>query len=332
MDEGTSRGPEALARSTLLRQRAGAALVDAFCTGLTRGGRLLPQSRSELHAVEVLRDVAYLPDGGSAHRLDLYRPRGPGGPRPVVLYIHGGAFRALSKETHWVFGVVFARQGFVALNLNYRLAPAHPFPAALEDVAAAYCWAVQHAAHYGGDPARVVVAGESAGANLALGLALATCYRRPEPWARAVFDTGVVPRAVLPACGVLQVSDPERYWRTQPRSFFVRDRLSEVGQTYLRGARVPEEGGLELADPLLVLERAGAPARPLPAFFVACGTADVLLEDSRRLARALQQLGARCEARDYAGEPHAFLAFVHTRAGARRHWEDAFRFLAQQLH
>ena len=327
----TAAGP-ALARTALLRQRAGAALVDAFCTGLTRGGQLLPRARTALHAVEVLRDVAYLPDGSGAHRLDLYRPREPGGPRPVVLYIHGGAFRALSKETHWVFGVVFARHGFLALNINYRLAPAHRFPAAVEDACAAYRWAVENVARYGGDPARVVVAGESAGANLALALALATCYRRPEPWARAVFDTGAVPRAVLPACGVLQVSDPERYWRTRSLNFFVRDRLSEMAQDYLCRADAPGARSLELADPLLLLERAQAPARPLPAFFVACGTADVLLEDSQRLERALQRLGAPCEARYYPGEPHAFQVLVTARSGADLHWDDAFRFLAQQLH
>lgn len=321
----------ALARSLLLRKRLGGLLVDGFFAGLARGFQLLPRARPATHGVEVLKELAYLPDGSVAHRLDLYRPRERSGPLPVVLYIHGGAFRALSKDTHWVFGLVFARRGYVVVNINYRLAPEHRFPAAVEDVCAAYRWVVENVARYGGDPARILVAGESAGANLTLALALTTCYRRPEPWARAVFDTGVVPRAVLPACGILQVTDPERYWRKHPLHFFLRDRLSESADCYLRGVRVPREGGLDLADPLLVLERGQPPERPLPPFFVACGTGDVLLEDSKRLERALQRLGAPCEARYYEGEPHAFHAFVTVRPHARRHWEDVFHFLEQRL-
>ena len=62
-----------------------------------------------------------------------------------------------------------------------------------------------------GDPSRIAVAGESAGANLVMALTVACCYPREEPWARAVFDAGVVPKVVAPACGLFQVSDMRRY-------------------------------------------------------------------------------------------------------------------------
>src|SRR5690606_7801756 len=133
------------------------------------------------------------------------------GPLPTVLYVHGGAFRSLSRRTHWLMGLAFARAGFVVANVDYRLAPAHPFPAAVQDVCAAYTWWAAHAADHGGDPGRLVLAGESAGANLVTSLAICAAWRRPEPWARAVFDAGVAPRAVLPACGILQVSRAERF-------------------------------------------------------------------------------------------------------------------------
>ena len=54
------------------------------------------------------------------------------GPRPVLMYVHGGAFRSLSKDTHWIMGLAFARRGFVVANVNYRLAPEHRFPAGLD--------------------------------------------------------------------------------------------------------------------------------------------------------------------------------------------------------
>jgi acetyl esterase len=176
----------------------------------------------------------------------------------------------------------------------------------------------------------VVLAGESAGANLATALAVATCYERPEPWARAAWDTGVLPRAVLAACGVLQVSDPARFWRRKRLSRFVIDRFEEVTESYLGSAAAAPAAERELADPLLVLERGIPPARPLPAFFAPVGTADPLLDDTRRLDRALKRLGVPCEARYYPGEPHAFHAFVF-RERARECWRHAFEFLERTL-
>src|SRR5262249_8451053 len=153
--------------------------------------------------------------GRDHHRLDVYRPlrERRSAPWPVVLYVHGGGFRILSKDTHWMMGLAFARNGYLVFNINYRLAPRHPFPAALSDAADAYAGVARNAASFGGDLSRLVVAGESAGANLAAALAVAACYRRSEPWSRTVWDTGLVPRAALPACGILQVSDTERFSR-----------------------------------------------------------------------------------------------------------------------
>ncbi len=246
-----------------------------------------------------------------------------------MLYVHGGGFRVLSKETHWIMGLALARRRLLVLNIEYRLAPRHPFPAALEDTCAAYRYLLAHAARLGGDPGRVVLAGESAGANLVASLALACCSERPEPFARAVFAAGAVPRAVLPACGVFQVSDPGRFGRRRPLPAWVRDRLEEVSESYLGGA--PADPTLrELADPLLVLERDGALARPLPPFFLAAGTRDVLLDDSRRLAAALARRGVRHELHVFEGEIHAFQAFAW-RAAARRFWRLAYAFLEREL-
>ena len=315
-------------RSTVRRARvkAGAFVVDNLFRGLAAAGRLHPDANPARHGIEVTRDLPYRDGGAVEHLLDVWRPTHVATPMPIVFYVHGGGFRFLSKDTHWVMALSFARAGYLVFNVSYRLAPQHPFPAAVEDIADAWRWALAHAAEHGGDTSRIVVAGESAGANLALGLTLSTCYRRTEPHARAVFDAGVVPRACLPMCGMLQVSDPARFARRKKLARFIADRIDEVAEAYLFGHEhaTPEE--LELADPLRVVERGDAPERPLPPFFAAVGTADPVLDDTRRLEAALQKANVPHEVRYYPGEPHAFHALVF-RKPARDCWTRTFKFL-----
>lgn len=314
------------------RRRAGAILVDGFFHGAARLGQQHPLSRPERHGIEVERDVPYVPGSAlSEHRLDVYRPHGATGPSPVVLYVHGGGFRMLSKDTHWVMGLAFGRRGYLVFNVSYRLAPQHPFPAAVEDVAAAYEWVVRHAERHGGDLSRLVLAGESAGANLVASLALETVVPREEPFARRVFETGVVPRAVVPACGIFQVSDVRRLVRRKPSiSRFIADRLEEVEQTYLGADPSRHLASLDLADPLVWVERGPRLARPLPPFFLPVGTKDPLLPDTRRLAHALRSLGGVAVDRYYRGELHAFHAFPFL-PNARRCWTDTYDFLDEHL-
>jgi acetyl esterase len=135
---------------------------------------------------------------------------------------------------------------------------------------------------------------------------------------------------VLPACGILQVTDVERFQRRKQKlSPFLRDRLREVEESYLPDTQ-PRGPARDLADPLVWLERAPAPERPLPPFFAAVGTADVLLDDTRRLKAALDRLGTPCEARYYPGEVHAFHALVW-RPGARAFWRESFAFLDRHV-
>ena len=320
-----------MSAASALRRRLGAVIVDNFFRGAASAGRLHPLAKPERHRVEVLRDIPYRREGGHEHKLDIYRPTDRPLPLPIVLYVHGGGFRILSKDTHWVMALAFARRGYLVFNIDYRLAPQNPFPAAPEDAAAALAWTVENAERYGGDPGRIFLAGESAGANLITALTIATSYERPEPWARALFDLDVRPRAVVPACGLLQVSDPARFLRRKSSiGTFINDRISEVSSAYLDGAINHSPGSLDLADPLLVLERGLAPARPLPPFFIPVGTGDPVLDDSRRLKSALDRLGTPAEIRFYKGEPHAFHAMVW-RKNAQQCWKDTFTCLDQHL-
>lgn len=314
----------AVARIASARRAFGGRATEAFFEGISAGCKALPNARRALANVEIIRDVAYGPL--AEHRLDIYRPtRALDGPAPAVLYIHGGGFRILSKESHWVMGLAFARMGAVVFSIDYRLAPKHPFPAAAEDACLASTWVHANAAAYGADPTRLVVAGESAGANLTCVVGVAAAWRRPEPWAQAVFDAGVRPLALMPACGLLQVSDIGRIKRRRPDiGGFVLDRLGEVSTGYLPGAPEP------LADPLRIIEDAAAPERPLAPMFIPCGTRDPLIEDSRRLAAACAARGVDHALRIYPGGMHAFHAFVW-RPAARQCWADHREFFAQYV-
>lgn len=322
-------GQRRLSRRERLRQRAGAALVDNFFRGASSLGKRAGLARFDRHGVEVIRDLPYLKTGRLDHTLDVYRPTDRSGPLPVVLYVHGGGFRILSKDTHWVFGLVFARRGFVVFNVNYRLAPTHPFPAALEDVSDAWRWVLENAPLFGGDPSNIIVAGESAGANLVTSLTLASCFDHDAPFARAVHEQGVVPRAVLAACGLFEVGNHERF-AALGHSLFTLDRIAEVGQAYRDCAHCPDEW-LPFCDPLLFLEGCPTPAkRALPPFFLPVGTWDPLIDDTRRMKRALDDLGVHAEAPEYKRMPHAFHAFLLSPT-ARRCWVDHFAFLERVL-
>lgn len=312
--------------------------AETFFETLSGMASLHPAASPRRHGIEVERDVIYGPDR-KWHRLDLYRPVGRPGPWPVVLYVHGGAFHLLSKDTHWLMGLVFARYGFLVANISYRLAPRHPYPAAIQDTCAAYGWLAERISQLGGDPTRVAVAGESAGGNLVTALALTACQPRPEPWARAVYDTGLVPRAALPFCALLEVSRPERFSERRPLPRWIDGMIRDASASYLHGYPLEPCAETELADPLRVLEHAaglsegeGAArfARPLPAFFAPVGTRDPLLDDTRRLEKALAALSVPCEARYYPGGIHAFHALVWNPA-ARRCWRDALAFLDRYM-
>ena len=162
------------ARSLLARARkraVGMGLETMFET-LSRAGKVHPYARTLRRSAEVIRDIPYAGESGHPHTLDIYRPRDAvSGPRPVMFYIHGGGFVILSKDTHWMFGYEYARRGFITVNVNYRLAPRHPYPLPLQDVAQALAWVVDNIEQYGGDPGHICFAGESAGGNLATALA-----------------------------------------------------------------------------------------------------------------------------------------------------------------
>jgi acetyl esterase len=111
-----------------------------------------------------------LPGPAGAMRARLYDPGGGGGAggRALLVYYHGGGWVIGDLDTHdGVCRFLAAHSGALVLSVDYRLAPEHPFPAAVEDAGAAFAWAAAHAAELGADPERIAVGGDSAGGNLA---------------------------------------------------------------------------------------------------------------------------------------------------------------------
>lgn len=138
----------------------------------------------------VARNIAYGPH--ARHVLDVHRPAGdaPGG-HPVLIFVHGGGFIRGDKSERDNAGRYFSRNGVLAILPNYRLGPKSQWPAGAQDVAAVFQWAREHAAEHGGDPRRIIVAGESAGAAHA---------------AAAVLVRGLQPEGGIRPAGAILVS------------------------------------------------------------------------------------------------------------------------------
>jgi triacylglycerol lipase len=126
------------------------------------------QEKESYSGIKVARDVKYGPDPRNI--VDVFTAEGAAGAQPVLMFVHGGGLIRGSKRTP---GSAFydnimlwaARNGMVGVNIEYRLAPAHPWPAGAEDMGAAVRFIAENAATYGADPARIFLMGHSAGAT-----------------------------------------------------------------------------------------------------------------------------------------------------------------------
>ncbi len=118
--------------------------------------------------VVVEKGIEYTNPDNQHLQLDIARPATGDGPFPAVICIHGGGFRAGSRDGYLGLIQQLAARGYVAVTVSYRLAPKYPFPAAVHDVKAAVRWLRANAAKYKIDPNRIGATGGSAGGHLAL--------------------------------------------------------------------------------------------------------------------------------------------------------------------
>lgn len=295
---------------------------------------MLPDADLGRQSLALVRDVPYLehrgrPRHGRASLLDVYVPTRAPKPLPVVMYVHGGGFAMLSKDTHRIMAVAIARKGYLVFNINYRLGPKHLYPSPLEDACEALLWVQNNAARFGGDPSRIAIAGESAGGNLVTALAVAASYRREEPFARRVFDAGIDLRAVVATYGFLDLGYTDRYMAHPRLPSWAKTMLVDAARSYLGHDYRAACARAPLASPLCLIEN-GAPDRALPPFFVSVGTRDPLLTCSRRLKAALDRHDTRCVLHVSPGEIHGYDALLW-RPRAREKWQAAHEFLSEHL-
>lgn len=219
-----------------------------------------------------------------------------------ILYIHGGGFIACSPKTHRPVTGAFARRGFTVFVPDYRLAPEHPFPAAIDDAVAVWrSFAAE-------GPAFVV--GDSAGGNLALVLMVrARDESLPAPLAAVLFS----PWTDLLGTGTSHKANAKR------DALFSPVALRQVAATYL-GAADPSQ---PFASPLY------ADLTGLPPLLIHCSVSELLRDDAIQLAAKAQSVGVRVSLNVFPVVGHVW-QFAHSVVPeARRSLDEAASFLRQ---
>ena len=224
---------------------------------------------------ELVKEVAI--DPTTPATADVLVPMGPG-PHPVLVYFHGGAWVAGSPQSHRKLTARFAQAGYLVVSVDYRLAPEHPFPAGLHDCIAAVRWTARHAERFGGDPARLAIGGDSAGANLAAATAISL--------RRAIGSPKI--SAMLLIYGVFDMSDLG----------------SPSANRFLHDAYLPGSLAGLLADPRVSPIHA---AHKLPPSYVVIGSQDALLAQSQALRDELAAAGTPHVYLEESGMPHGFM-------------------------
>jgi acetyl esterase/lipase len=277
-------------------------------------------------AVRERLDVRYHP-GRDRQTLDVFSPQGAEG-RPVVLFVHGGAWVFGDKNLFGLYrrvGRYFARNGVVAVLVNYRLSPKVRHPEHARDVARAFAWARRNARAYGGDPDRIVLCGHSAGAHLVSLVGTAEEYLRDPALGLSDGDRSAL-RGVIAVCGVYRIPAPDEF----------REMFGEI-LCCLRVGRTPlvppavapvlarHGGGLNLfrmvfGDGEEVRRRASplAQVRPgLPPFLVLYAAVEVprLAGMAADFSEALTRAGTEAELREVPGCTHNTILFRLGRPG-----------------
>jgi acetyl esterase len=218
----------------------------------------------------------------------VYRPEPTGSPPQAAVFFHGGGWVLGGLDSHDTLCRELAAQaGVVLVAVDYRLAPEHPYPAGLDDCAAATRWVAAHAADLGADGSRLGVVGDSAGASLAAGVAML---------ARDHGDVAVTLQ-VLAYPALDPAMDTASYKQNADDPFLSRSEMETYWSYYL-GDSAPDR----LAAPALAPGLAGLP----PAYMMVAGR-DVLRDEGAAYAERLAAAGVPVRLRRFDDMVHGFL-------------------------
>ena len=248
----------------------------AACSPLTALNTLSPRDP----AARPGRDIAYGPL--PRQKLDVYTPRRGATAAPVLVFFYGGSWNSGRRQDYAFAGRALAARGFVTVVPDYRLYPEVRYPEFLRDGAAAIRWARDHAAEYGGDPKRIVLAGHSAGAYNAVMLSLDGEF---------LSEAGVDPANIKAVAGL-----------SGPYYFLPLDDPSTI-------AAFGEYPDLPGTQPAKYVSAAS------PAAFFGHGGADTLVKpsNSEGLGRKLGRAGVAQEVKIYPGLSHADVVLALSR-------------------
>jgi len=280
-----------------------------------RAQAMLPYQtdRPRLNLGGVVRDVS-IPGPAGAIPVRVYTPA-VSGVFPLLVFFHGSGFVLLGLDSHDdLCRRLCIGADCVVVSVDYRLAPEHKFPAAPDDCLAATRWAVDHASDWGADPARVAVAGDSAGGCLAAVTAL-----------RLRDEDGTALKAQLLFYPVTDYpSVPPASYRTYGSGYG----LTEPGMRWCweQYLAEPVDGAHPHASPLRMESAAG-----LPPTYVVVAQYDVLRDEGEAFARRLQAAGVSTQSRCADAMNHGFLKYAGVIDEAGAELDAACRWLAAAL-
>lgn len=227
-------------------------------------------------------------------RIRVYRPaRSAGGPLPLVVNFHGGGWALGSLEqADWLCSNVSATVGAVVVSVDYRLAPAHPFPAAVEDCYAALVDVAGRAAEFGADGSRLAVMGDSAGGNLA---AVVSLLSRDRSGPRIAHQVLLYPAADLTLGSPSLEENAHMPILTRAECVAFRNHYlgdADPKQPYVSPLHAPDHSNL-------------------PPALIQVAEHDPIRDDGLRYADALRAAGVPVRVTTYVGMPHGYLSFPH---------------------
>lgn len=255
----------------------------------------------DLPPADVQTEDRSIPGPAGPLPVRVYTPREKAsGARGLILYCHGGGFVLGDLDTYdSVCRAICREGGCVVVSVDYRLAPEHPFPAAVEDCHGALDWVAAHAAELGGDARRIAVCGDSAGGNLAAVLTLLAREKGPAIRYQVL---------IYPVTTAMPGDLPSHKTFGEGYILSLKAMRAFTGHYFGGEGRAPDFRGA----PLLADDFSG-----LPPALILVGGYDALRDDGVNYARRLIEAGVEATLVEYAGLSHGFINMAAPLPGGR---------------